>query len=79
MLNWFLKIIGMSVIGYLVIGVLALLGFIIGTFKIPDSAAFKLTKVVGGENIDDIILRYIKFKRRKNRIYITKEEEIENG
>ena len=49
-------------------------------FKIPNSEAFKLTRLVGGENIDDIILRYIKFKRRKNKIYITKDEgEINNG
>ena len=45
----------------------------------PDSGAFKVTRLVGGENIDDIILRYIKFKKKKNRIYITKEEEIKNG
>ena len=51
-----------------------------GTFKIPDSTAFELTRLVGGENIDDIILRYIKFKKRKNRIYMTKEEgENNNG
>ena len=56
------------------IGLLALLGFICGTFKIPDSQAFKITRLVGGENIDDIILRYIKFKQKKNKIYITKEE-----
>lgn len=63
-------------IGYIMIGLLALVGFICGTFKVPDSGAFKVTRLVGGENIDDVILRYIKFKQKKNRIYITKEEEI---
>ena len=70
---------GMGSIGYIIIGLLGLTGFSIGTFKIPDSTAIKLTRLVGGENIDDIILRYIKFKRKKNKIYITKEEEIRNG
>lgn len=65
-------------IGFLVF--FALIGFIVATFKIPDIQAFKVTRLVGGENIDDIILRYIKFKKKKNKIYITKddEEEVEN-
>lgn len=58
---------------------LGLLGFIIGTFKVPDSGALKVTRLVGGENIDDVILRYIKFKQKKNKIYITKEEDITDG
>ena len=61
--------------GIIIIVVLALLGFLIGTIKMPSTERFKVTRLVGGENIDDIILRYIKFKRQKNKIYITKEEE----
>lgn len=72
------KSIGLSAIGILLIGILALIGFICGTFKIPDSGAFKVTRLVGGENIDDVILRYIRFKKKKNKIYITKEEEIKD-
>ncbi len=45
----------------------------------PDSGALKVTRLVGGENIDDVILRYIKFKQKKNKIYITKEEDIIDG
>ena len=70
------KIMKMNIVGIVIVGILALLGFIIGTFKIPNSEAFKVTRLVGGENIDDVILRYIKFKRKGNKIYITKEEEI---
>ena len=54
--------------------VLGLLGFLIGTIKVPNSEKFKVTRTVGGENLDDIILRYIKFRKKKNKIYITKEE-----
>lgn len=53
----------------------ALMGFSVATFKIPDAQAFKVTRLVGGENIDDVVLRYIKFKKKKNKIYITKDEE----
>lgn len=70
------KALKMNTIGIVIVSLLALTGFIIGTFKIPDSNGFKVTRLVGGENIDDIILRYIKFKRKKNKIYITKEEEF---
>lgn len=70
------KFIKMNSIGIIIIGILALLGFCIGTFKVPNSEGFKVTRLVGGENIDDIILRYIKFKRKKNKIYITKEEDV---
>lgn len=70
------KFIKMSVVGIVIVALLALVGFSIGTFKIPNSEGFKVTRLVGGENIDDVIIRYIKFKKKKNKIYITKEEEI---
>ena len=69
------KWINMNIVGIAIVAILALIGFSIGTFKIPNSEGFKVTRLVGGENIDDVILRYIRFKRKKNKIYITKEEE----
>ncbi len=69
------RMLGMNMVGIFIIAFLGLIGFIIGTFKVPNSDGFKVTRLVGGENIDDIILRYIKFKRKKNKIYITKEGE----
>ena len=70
------KFIKMNVVGIVILAIFALTGFGIGTFKIPDSIGLKITRLLGGENIDDVILRYIKFKKKKNKIYITKEEEI---
>lgn len=69
------KTMQMTIVGIVILSLLALLGFIVGTFKIPNTEGFKIARLVGGENIDDIILRYIKFKKKKNKIYITKEEE----
>ena len=69
------KMLNMTVVGIVIIGIFALIGFSVATFKIPNSEGFKVTRLVGGENIDDVILRYIKFKRKKNKIYTTKEEE----
>ena len=52
------------------------IGFVIGTFKIPDSNQFEVTRKLGGENIDMAILRWLKFKNKKRRIYLyTKEEK----
>ncbi len=54
----------------------AAIGFAIGTFKVPESSALEITKKASGANIDEAILRFIKFKQKKNRIYLyTKEEK----
>ena len=67
-------IFGMSLVGMIIIAIFALIGYSIGTFKIPDTSAFEITKKTGGENIDDVIIRAIKFKNNKNKIYVYEEE-----
>ena len=70
------KMIGLSTVGFIIMAVLGIIGFVIGTFKMPETAAFEITKKTGGENIDDIIMRYIKFKSNKKKYYVyTKEEK----
>lgn len=69
------KIMGLSMLGLIITLVFGLIGFIIGTVKVPESTAFEITKKTGGENIDDVILRWIKFKKDGNKVYIYKEEE----
>lgn len=66
---------GAKMIGMIVIAIFAVIGFCIGTFKVPDLGAFAFTKKVGGENIDDVIIRAIKFKKANNRIYTYEIEE----
>lgn len=59
------------IVGVILVVVTAFLGFIIGTFKIPEIGIFKFTKKVSGENIDTIIKRAIMFKKkRKKNIYV---------
>ncbi len=70
------SILSMNVVGLICIAILGLVGFVIGTFKVPDTSNFKITQKTGGENIDDVIKRAIKFKMQKNRIYVY-ENEIE--
>lgn len=69
------KTLGLSMIGLIITLIFALIGFVIGTLKVPESNAFEITKKTGGENIDDVIMRWIKFKKNGNKIYIYKLEE----
>lgn len=73
-----LSLFALDIIGYIIIAVLGVIGFLIGTFKIPNAAGLEFTKKTGGENIDDIIKRYVKFKMAKNNIYIYKQS-VKNG
>ena len=61
--------------GFIIMGILGFIGFAIGTFKIPESSSLQFTKKTGGENIDTIIVRWLKFKKNHNKIYIYKELE----
>ncbi len=72
------NLLGASVIGIIATILCGGVGFAIGTFKIPDSSKFKFTQKTGGENIDDVIKRAIKFKQKKNRIYVYKKEEAKD-
>ena len=72
------SMIGMGIIGLIFIGLFGLIGFGIGTLKMPETNAFEITKKTGGENIDDVIKRAIKFKMQKNRIYVYQREKTED-
>lgn len=74
------KLMRLNTVGLILLAIFALIGFGCGTVKIPQITGIKFTKNVAGDSIDDIILRFIKFKMNK-KIYTyveTKEEEV-NG
>ena len=70
-----LSAIGFGFAGLIGMAFFALIGFLIGTLKMPNMEKFDFTRKTGGENIDDIIKRAIKFKLKGKKIYIYKEEE----
>ena len=49
------KLFNMTMAGIVIVVLFALLGFGIGTIKVPEIAKFEFSKKTGGENIDDII------------------------
>lgn len=67
--------IGLKTVGIIIMAVFALIGYAIGAFKIPTIAGLPFTKKVGGESIDEIIRRYIKFRRNRKMYIYTKEEK----
>ena len=70
-------ILGIKYLGIAINILFALIGFSIATFKVPETSAFEVTKKTGGQNIDDVIIRAIKFYTKKRRIYLyTKAKEI---
>lgn len=71
------SILKMNFVGIIAILLLALIGFIIGSFKVPEISAIETTKKIGGENIDDIIKIAIKFKMQHNKIYVYDREKNE--
>lgn len=73
------KLLGFSILGMILVLIFGLIGFAIGTFKIPENKKFEFMRKTGGENIDTIILRWINFKKKHNRIYVYKEEEKKNA
>lgn len=67
--------IGYPIIGLVITGILGLIGFVLGTLKMPDTTAFVITQKTGGENLDSIIVKWIKFKKNKAKIYTCMEKE----
>ena len=73
------QLLGLTWLGIGIVLVFAGLGFIVGTFKIPDNNSNELTRKLGGEEIDKAFLKWWKFKKKGNVIYTyLKEEDIEN-
>lgn len=73
------KILNLTMIGIVITLIFAAIGYAIGMFKIPDTNGLEITRKTGGENIDDVIKRYIKFKMNKKKLYVYTKEENING
>lgn len=68
-------IFGNKLIGLGTVLLFGLIGYIIYSFKIPDSNNFEITRKAGGEYIYEIIKRFFKFKMKKNRLYLYFKED----
>lgn len=67
---------GLNMVGIIITLIFATIGYAIGMMKVPNANGLEITRKTGGENIDDVIKRYIKFKTNKKKYYVyTKEEK----
>lgn len=77
-LYFLLNLLGLTTLGIIITAIFGGIGFAIATFKVPELKNFEITKKTGGENIDDVIKRWLLFKKKKNKVYVYKEKNIEN-
>ena len=68
------KAIKLSFVGIVLFALLALIGYAFGTFKIPKITGWKFTKNIEGDSMDEVFLRFIKFKSNKKIYTYTKED-----
>ncbi len=73
-LYFIFKLIGMRIVGLLILAMLALFGFAFGTIKIPKITGLKFTKNIEGDSMDEVFLRFIKFKSNK-KVYTYMKED----
>lgn len=69
------SLMNLKMVGIAITVIFALIGFVIGTIKVPNIEKFEFSRKTGGENIDDVIKRAIKFKTKGKKIYVYEEEE----
>jgi len=73
---WLFGAFGLKTVGIIITLIFAGIGYSIGMLKVPNTNSMEITRKTGGENIDDVIVRYIKFKMNKKKYYVyTKEEK----
>lgn len=67
---------GLKQIGIIILVILAVIGYGIGTIKFTSTGTGKIAKNVGGDSVDEVIKNYIIFKKnRKVYTYAVPREE----
>ena len=67
--------VGLKFLGIILLILFALIGYGVGTIKIPKITGLNFTNNIEGDSIDEIIIRYAKFKANRKVYSYTKEEE----
>ena len=74
-LFFILSLLKLKAVGVILLLLFALIGFAAGTFKIPKITGLNFTKNIEGDSIDELVIRYAKFKANKKVYSYTKEED----
>ncbi len=70
------SMIGLRTVGFIVMAIMALIGYGIGSLTIPDSPIVGNLRKAGGEKVSEILLRTISFRKRK-KIYVYRYREVD--
>ena len=65
-----------NIIGIILMVILALLGFVIGTFKMPKNERFEITKKAAGVSLDKVLIESIRFKINRTKLYVYDTDEL---
>ena len=63
-------ILGIPFIGMIGTLLFGFIGFIISSCKMPNSQNFEIFRKTGGENMDEILIRLLKFKKGGKKVYL---------
>ena len=72
------KSLKMNTVGLIFLLFFALIGFLIGTAKVPGITGIQWARKNAGERLDDVLRRAVMFKRKGKKIYIYSKEEETN-
>lgn len=78
LINLILKMFGITKAFIPLLLIFGAIGYGIATLKMPNSNSFEITRKTGGEKIDEVIKRWFLFKMKGGKIYIYKENLLEN-
>lgn len=54
------------------------IGYAIATLRVPETNSFEITRKTGGEKIDEVIKRWFLFKMKHGKIYVYKENILDD-
>ncbi len=74
LLFFIFKLLNLTVVGVILLALFALIGFAFGTFKIPRITGWRFTKNIEGDSMDEVFLRFVKFRTNKKIYTYTKED-----
>ncbi len=77
LINFLFKMFGISKAFVPLILIFGGIGYGIATLKMPSSNALEITRKTGGEKIDEVIKRWFLFKMKHGKIYVYKENLLE--
>ena len=65
-----------NAVGIIITVLLAIAGFVIGTFKMPKNDRFEITRKAGGISLDKVLIESIKFKFNRVKLFVYDTDEL---